>query len=57
MTYQPSVRCLKGMQSMARRSMSKICDVCGGVRGVGSHDRCSKIRQAAGFIIDGRKEE
>ncbi|MNJ32176.1 hypothetical protein D3C77_268340 [compost metagenome] len=39
MIYQPAIRPFKGMQTMARPAMSAICD------------ECSKIRQAAGFII------
>ncbi len=32
--------------------MSAVCDVCGKPRvRKGGHDKCSKIRQAAGFII------
>lgn len=52
MTYQPAIRPLKGMQNMARPAMSAICDVCHKPRvRKGGHDKCSKIRQAAGFII------
>lgn len=52
MTYQPSIRCPKGMQTMARPAMSAVCDVCSKPRvRKGGHDKCSKIRQAAGFII------
>ncbi|RWU18086.1 hypothetical protein DM813_25830 [Pseudomonas alkylphenolica] len=51
-TYQPATRPLKGMQNMARPAMSAICDVCTKPRvRKGGHDKCSKIRQAAGFII------
>ncbi|MDD2056298.1 hypothetical protein N5D52_10285 [Pseudomonas sp. GD03860] len=52
MTYQPSIRRHKGMQTMFRPAMSAICDVCSKPRvRKGGHDKCSKIRQAAGFII------
>lgn len=51
-TYQPEVRTSKGMQPLLRPAMSAICDVCGKSRTrQGGHDKCSKIRQAAGFII------
>ena len=30
-------------------AVTRRCDVCGKVRGVGSHARCSTIRQARGF--------
>ncbi|WP_157767121.1 hypothetical protein [Pseudomonas sp. HLS-6] len=51
-TYQPAVRTVKGMQPLIRPAMSIICDVCGKARTrKGGHDKCSKIRQAAGFII------
>ncbi|MNJ66005.1 hypothetical protein D3C77_620480 [compost metagenome] len=52
MTYQPNIRCRKGMQNMSRPAMSIICDVCGKARTrKGGHDKCSQARQAAGFII------
>lgn len=51
MTYQPSTRSPKGMQPMIRPAMSIICDVCNMPRNKGMHDKCSKARQAAGFII------
>ena len=51
MTYEPQVRRTHGLQPLCRASMSSICDVCGRVRFKGNHDRCSKARQAAGFII------
>lgn len=53
-TYAPLTRTPKGMQPMSGRNMSFICDVCGKARVKGNHDRCSKIRQAAGFIISRR---
>lgn len=50
--YQPSVRAKKGFQPLLRAAMSAICDVCSKPRvRKGGHDKCSKIRQAAGFII------
>lgn len=39
---------------MTRPAMSFICDVCNKARVKGNHDQCSKIRQAAGFIISRR---
>lgn len=52
MTYQPAIRPSKGMQTMVRPAMSIICDVCGKARTrKGGHDKCSKIRQMAGFIF------
>jgi len=51
-TYHPATRLPKGFQPLARPAMSAICDVCGKSRTrPGGHDKCSKIRQAAGFII------
>ncbi|AFK70859.1 hypothetical protein YSA_07576 [Pseudomonas putida ND6] len=42
------------MQPMLRPAMSFICDICGNARVKGNHNRCSKARQAAGFIISRR---
>jgi hypothetical protein len=51
-TYQPTVRPPKGIQPLVRPAMSAVCDVCNKPRvRKGGHDKCSKIRQAAGFII------
>jgi len=51
-TYHPATRLPKGLQPLVRPAMSAICDVCGKSRTrPGGHDKCSKIRQAAGFII------
>lgn len=51
-SYQPEVRPVKGIQPLTRPVMSAICNVCGKSRTrPGGHDKCSKIRQAAGFII------
>ncbi|CAM3808925.1 hypothetical protein CCOS865_01804 [Pseudomonas reidholzensis] len=52
--YTPTTRAPQGMQPMLRPSMSVICDVCSKARSKGNHDRCSKVRQAAGFIISRR---
>ncbi|ATB67123.1 hypothetical protein CLJ08_21830 [Pseudomonas mosselii] len=52
--YTPRTRTQKGMQPMSGRNMSFICDVCNKARTKGNHDHCSKIRQAAGFIISRR---
>ena len=49
--YQPTHEIgRKGQQHMMRREMNGRCDVCGRARGRGSHDKCSKLRQTAGFI-------
>lgn len=53
-TYTPSTRTRKGMQPMFRPAMSFICDICGNARVKGNHNQCSKVRQAAGFIISRR---
>ncbi len=53
-TYTPTTRTPQGMQPMMRPAMSFICDVCDKARVKGNHDRCSKIRQAAGFKISRR---
>ena len=53
-TYTPATRTRKGMQPMLRPAMSFICDICGNARVKGNHNRCSKARQAAGFIISRR---
>lgn len=51
-TYQPEVRLPKGFQPLTRSAMSIICDACGKARTrKGGHDKCSKARQAEGFII------
>ncbi|MGR3992477.1 hypothetical protein FW789_08400 [Pseudomonas sp. 1121_17] len=51
-SYQPEARTPSGMQSLLRPAMSAICNVCSKSRTRrGGHDKCSKIRQAAGFII------
>jgi hypothetical protein len=45
------------MQPLVRPAMSIICDVCGKARTrKGGHDKCSKARQAAGFIIKQEKK-
>lgn len=53
-TYTPATRTRKGMQPMLRPAMSFICDICCNARVKGNHNRCSKARQAAGFIISRR---
>ncbi|RRV72523.1 hypothetical protein EGJ15_09185 [Pseudomonas sp. p99-361] len=53
-TYTPTTRTRKGMQPLLRPAMSFICDICGNARVKGNHNRCSKARQAAGFIISRR---
>lgn len=55
-TYTPLTRTPKGMQPMSGCNMSFICDVCNKARTKGNHDQCSKIRQAAGFIISRRNK-
>lgn len=53
-TYTPTTRTRQGMQPMTRPAMSFFCDVCDKARVKGNHEQCSKIRQAAGFIISRR---
>lgn len=55
MNYEPQVRPAKGFQPLSRHSMSIHCDVCGKARNKGDHDKCAKTRQAAGFVIQGRR--
>jgi hypothetical protein len=40
----------RGQQHMLRREMTGRCDVCNRARGRGNHEKCSKLRQAAGFL-------
>lgn len=55
-TYIPNTRGPKGVQSFMRPAMGVLCDVCNTPRTRNNHERCSKIRQAAGFVtIRGRK--
>lgn len=49
-TYTPNARDAKGIQTFMRPAMAVTCDVCGIPRTRGNHQRCAKIRQAAGFI-------
>ena len=49
-TYTPNARDAKGIQTFMRPAMAVNCDVCGIPRTRGNHQRCAKIRQAAGFI-------
>lgn len=52
MNYEPQARPAHGFQPLLRPAMSAICDVCGKSRTrKGGHDKCSKVRQAAGFVI------
>lgn len=55
-TYTPTTRTPQGMQTMHRPAMSVTCDVCSRARTKGNHEQCSKIRQAAGFIISRRNK-
>lgn len=48
MTYSPQLRYPNGIDPQIRK-LSPICDVCGKHRAKFKHDKCSKIRQAAGF--------
>ncbi len=48
-TYTPNIRDAKGVQTFMRPAMGVFCDVCNLPRTRGNHERCSKIRQAAGF--------
>ena len=47
--YTPNTRDAKGVQTFMRPAMGVFCDVCAIPRTRGNHERCSKIRQAAGF--------
>ncbi|WP_236198132.1 hypothetical protein [Pseudomonas putida] len=49
-TYTPNPRDAKGVQTFLRPAMDVSCDVCNIPRTRGNHERCSKIRQAAGFV-------
>lgn len=53
-TYTPTTRTPTGMQPLCRAAMSVMCDVCNKPRTKGNHESCSKVRQAAGFIISRR---
>ncbi|WP_434728770.1 hypothetical protein [Pseudomonas soli] len=48
-TYTPNTRDAKGVQTFMRPAMGVFCDVCTIPRTRGNHERCSKIRQTAGF--------
>ncbi len=50
--YRAQSRPKSGMQPLNRACMGVICDVCGKARTKGNHDKCSRIRQAAGFKIE-----
>ncbi len=51
-SYPSQSRPPTGMQPLNRVCMGVICDVCGKARTKGKHDKCSKIRQSAGFKIE-----
>lgn len=51
MTYQPMTRPEGGMNPLFRSAMTGKCDICGRGRAYYNHDKCSKIRQQAGFIL------
>lgn len=48
--YKPNAQDAKGIQTFMRPAMAVTCDVCGIPRPRGNHQRCAKLRQAAGFI-------
>lgn len=51
--YQPKARTNLFHANFGKgSSMHAICDVCGKLRRHGNHDKCSKARQAAGFLDD-----
>ncbi|UJW20798.1 MULTISPECIES: hypothetical protein [Pseudomonas] len=49
MNYQPKVRSPSGVDPQVRYQSGR-CDVCGRSRAHHNHDKCSKARQAAGFL-------
>ncbi|WP_286919748.1 hypothetical protein [Pseudomonas sp. UBA6753] len=49
MNYEPQVRTPRGVDPQVR-CQSGRCDVCGKSRAHFKHDKCSKARQAAGFL-------
>lgn len=61
MNVQPMIKPESGMYPLFRSYMIGKCDVCGRGRAHYNHDKCSKARQAAGFVLldrgFGRKEE
>jgi len=60
MSVQPMTKPDGGMNPLFRSAMTGRCDVCGRGRAYYNHDKCSKARQAAGFVLldrgHGRKE-
>lgn len=49
MNYEPQVRSPRGVDPRVRYQSGR-CDVCNRSRAHHKHDKCSKARQAAGFI-------
>ena len=49
--YAPQSRPAKGLNPSFASHMSIVCDVCGKSRAHYRHEKCSRIRQAAGFDI------
>ncbi len=47
--YKPQVRYPRGVDPKVRKQSGR-CDVCGKSRAHFKHDKCSKVRQAAGFV-------
>lgn len=54
MNVQPMTKPESGMNPLFRSAMKGRCDVCGLSRAHYSHEKCSKARQAAGFVLLGR---
>lgn len=55
-SYIPNTRDAKGVQTFMRPAMGVFCDVCAIPRTRGNHERCSKIRQAAGFAYPSERQ-
>lgn len=53
MSYQPKPRPRLKSLPMHRPDFRCMCDVCNKPRNRGNHEKCSKERQAAGFLIYG----
>lgn len=49
MNYEPQVRSPRGVDPQVRHQSGR-CDVCNRSRAHHKHDKCSKARQAAGFV-------
>lgn len=60
MNVQPMTKPDGGMNPLFRSAMTGRCTVCGLSRAHYNHEKCSKARQAAGFVLldrgHGRKE-